>query len=69
MAGMTSAFIMTADASQQIWVERISVRRLPLSPMTAKMTAAILTVFLGVRGAQFWKIAFDFAHRRFCWER
>lgn len=24
---------------------------------------------LGVRGAQFWKIAFDFEHLRFCWER
>ncbi len=24
---------------------------------------------LGVKGAQFWKIAFDFQHRRFCWER
>jgi predicted aspartyl protease len=24
---------------------------------------------LGVRGAQLWKIAFDFEHRKFCWER
>ncbi len=24
---------------------------------------------LGVRGVQFWKIAFDFEHHRFCWER
>jgi len=24
---------------------------------------------LGIRGAQFWKIAFDFEHHRFCWER
>ena len=24
---------------------------------------------LGVRGPQFWKIAFDFKHRKFCWER
>jgi predicted aspartyl protease len=24
---------------------------------------------LGVRGAQLWKISFDFEHRKFCWER
>jgi hypothetical protein len=24
---------------------------------------------LGMRGAQFWKIAFDFERPRFCWER
>ena len=24
---------------------------------------------VGVRGVQLWKIAFDFEHRKFCWER